>query len=170
MFHRNSTLNHKPENWTYANAAARVAATGFVVGDVGKLAYQTDTGTYWRLNDESPITWQLVANPANTLRYKSSPAIAAGAAANVDASLADTFQERTLTINTTLTLINLTDGQVVVVPVRNTASNYTLAWVGVDEWKGTAGVAPVLSLGAVTDLFTFAKIGSKVFGTYAAGA
>jgi hypothetical protein len=45
------------ETWTYATAAARTGATGFVAGDVGKIAYQTDDGTYWRLIATTP-TWQ----------------------------------------------------------------------------------------------------------------
>ena len=56
MLHRNATLNHKIENYTYATAAARVAATGFVTGDLGKIAYQTDDGSYWRLTATTP-TW-----------------------------------------------------------------------------------------------------------------
>jgi len=57
MFHSASTYNHILENWTYANAAARTGATGFVAGDVGKIAYQTDEGSYWRLTATTP-TWQ----------------------------------------------------------------------------------------------------------------
>lgn len=64
MFHRNSTLNHKIENWTYANAAARTAATGFVTGDIGKLAFQTDNVTYWRLTAVTPTWVQALAGPA----------------------------------------------------------------------------------------------------------
>jgi hypothetical protein len=45
------------ETWTYATAAARTGATGFVAGDIGKIAYQTDDGTYWRLMAVTP-TWQ----------------------------------------------------------------------------------------------------------------
>ena len=55
--HSAQTANHRLESWVYADAAARAAATGFVAGDVGKIAYQTDTGVYYRLTDESPITW-----------------------------------------------------------------------------------------------------------------
>ena len=60
MLHSNSAKNHKIENWTYANAAARTGATGFVSGDVGKIAYQTDTSIYWRLTATTP-TWVPVA-------------------------------------------------------------------------------------------------------------
>jgi hypothetical protein len=57
MFHRNSVKNHKIESFTYANDAARTGATGLVESDVGKLCYQTDNGYYYRLLDESPVTW-----------------------------------------------------------------------------------------------------------------
>lgn len=43
--------------WTYADATARAAATGFVAGDVGKLAFQRSDGTYWTLADDDPATW-----------------------------------------------------------------------------------------------------------------
>lgn len=164
MLHRNSTLNHKIENWTYADAAARTGASGFVSGDIGKIARQTDTGVYYRLTATTP-TW--VPMVTVIARYLASPAIPAGATANVDCSTGDTFQERLLAANTTLTLTNLADGQVVVVPVKNTTAPYTLTWVGIDEWKGTGGVAPVLSTGAKTDVFTFVKCGAKVFGSVA---
>lgn len=50
---------HQAHNWSYANAAARTGATGFVAADVDKLALQTDTGTYWRLTATTP-TWDQV--------------------------------------------------------------------------------------------------------------
>lgn len=51
---------HIPYNWSYADAAARLAATGFIVADVGKLARQVSDNTLWMLTDESPITWAQV--------------------------------------------------------------------------------------------------------------
>ena len=46
----------EPARWTYADDAARTGASGFVLSDVGQLAYQTDTQTYYRLQSTSP-TW-----------------------------------------------------------------------------------------------------------------
>jgi type II secretory pathway pseudopilin PulG len=46
----------EPAKWTYLNAAARTAATGFSPSDVDQLAYQIDTQTYWRLLTTAP-TW-----------------------------------------------------------------------------------------------------------------
>jgi len=59
MRHQDLTINHRLESFVYANAAARTGATGFVSGDVGRIAYQTDTGQYWRLIDPTP-TWGLI--------------------------------------------------------------------------------------------------------------
>ena len=47
---------HVPYNWTYANAAARTGASGFVAGDVGKFARQTDDNSIWMLTAITP-TW-----------------------------------------------------------------------------------------------------------------
>lgn len=48
----------EPAQWTYANAAARTGASGFIATDVGRLAYQTDTQEYYRLQTTAP-TWAL---------------------------------------------------------------------------------------------------------------
>lgn len=48
---------HPIHNWEYTDAAARIAATGFIPADVTKWAKQLDDGTYWELTDDSPVTW-----------------------------------------------------------------------------------------------------------------
>ncbi len=58
--HAQQTANHRLESWVYADATARAAATGFVTGDVGRVAYQSDTGSYWRLTDDDPVAWEQV--------------------------------------------------------------------------------------------------------------
>lgn len=75
MLHSALTKIHVLENWTYATAAARTGATGFVTADLGKIAYQQDTGQYYRLTAVTP-TWVLITG---IVGY---PA-AAGAAGNV---------------------------------------------------------------------------------------
>jgi prepilin-type N-terminal cleavage/methylation domain-containing protein len=44
----------EPARWTYADAAALASASGFVASDIGQLAYQSDTQTYWRLTTTAP--------------------------------------------------------------------------------------------------------------------
>lgn len=56
---------HIIENWVYADATERGAATGFVAADVGKIAYQEDAGTYWRLTAVTP-TWALVGGSGSS--------------------------------------------------------------------------------------------------------
>lgn len=46
----------EPSRWTYANAAARQGATGLNLNEVGQLAYESDTQTFWRLQSTAP-TW-----------------------------------------------------------------------------------------------------------------
>lgn len=55
----NKGVIHKPYEWEYANAAARTGASGFVSGDIGKLARQSDDNTLWMLTATTP-TWQQV--------------------------------------------------------------------------------------------------------------
>lgn len=65
MFHDLETTGsiHPPHNWEYADAAARVAATGFVAADVKKLALQLDDYSLWMLTATTP-TWTPVGNAA----------------------------------------------------------------------------------------------------------
>lgn len=44
----------EPSRWTYADAAARTGATGFISSDIGQLAYQSDNQTHWRLQSTAP--------------------------------------------------------------------------------------------------------------------
>jgi len=55
---------HKVANWQYANAAARVAATGFIASDVGKFAWQLDNNSIWILTATVP-TWVRVGAPTD---------------------------------------------------------------------------------------------------------
>jgi hypothetical protein len=57
MRHRDARLNHIIENWTFANSAARTGLIGALPEDVGKIGFQQDDNTYWRLVDDSPVTW-----------------------------------------------------------------------------------------------------------------
>lgn len=56
--------NHPIHSLSYADATARLAATGFTSVDVGRVAHQVDDDTWWVLTDESPITWLQISNAA----------------------------------------------------------------------------------------------------------
>ena len=53
---------HALHNWEYATTIARTGASGFVAGDVGKIARQTDNDTYWVLIATTP-TWLAMSSP-----------------------------------------------------------------------------------------------------------
>lgn len=61
-FHKNAPLTdiHVPYAFSYADAATREAATGFVAEDVGKLALQEDLNTLWLLTATTP-SWEPLA-------------------------------------------------------------------------------------------------------------
>lgn len=52
---------HVVHNWAYADAATRVAATGFVTSDLHKLSLQEDNNSMWQLIGISPTVWKLVS-------------------------------------------------------------------------------------------------------------
>ena len=54
---------HSVYVWTYANAAARTGAAGFVIEDIGKIARQLDDDTLWMLIAAAP-TWVQVGKAA----------------------------------------------------------------------------------------------------------
>jgi len=67
-FHKDYELDnlHKVCRWEYADAAARTGASGFVAGDIGKLAFQQDNSTVWMLTAVTP-TWVAVSGSATAL-------------------------------------------------------------------------------------------------------
>lgn len=58
---------HVLHNWEYADATARLAATGFSSDDIYKLAVQLDNNTVWMLIDDSPVTWGSIGGGGSSL-------------------------------------------------------------------------------------------------------
>lgn len=76
---------------------------------------------------------------------------------------AGSTRTKTLDADTTFTFSNATDGQTITVAITNTASDYAVTWPVSVVWTG--GTAPTQTLGIKTDIYTFKKIGSTVYGT-----
>lgn len=55
---------HPVFNWTYATEDARMSASGLVAADIGKIAKQTDDGSYWELTAVTPA-WRQVGGSAD---------------------------------------------------------------------------------------------------------
>lgn len=79
---------------------------------------------------------------------------------NIDWSTANTFQYG-LAGNTTFTFANSVDGNSITIAVYN-PSTYTVTWPTV-SWSG--GVAPIQTVGAHTDVYTFVQMGSTIYGS-----
>lgn len=91
------------------------------------------------------------------------PAASAIGASNIDWSLSGVYT-KTLGANTTFTFSNQTSGQTIVVRLTNTASNYTVTWPGTVKWAG--GVAPTMTIGAFSDVYTFVHDGTDIYGSF----
>lgn len=139
--------------------------------DTFSIAYVAHGGT---LTNNMPVTLVFVPTgdkgDDGDTTYVAAFAIPAGTSVNLDWDDITIGQRRTLTGNTTFTHINPVDGKIIVIPLLNTASNYTVSWVGVDYWQTAGGIAPVQSIGAVLDVYTFFYDGTYLVGAHAPGA
>lgn len=73
---------HTAIAYSFANQAARLAATGFIPGDVGKFAHVVSDDTLWMLTDDSPITWIQIATGSTTLGHKAGLVVAGSFSGN----------------------------------------------------------------------------------------
>lgn len=70
-------LNRPIERWTFTTATTRAVAGNYTHQDIGKLAYQSDYGTYYRLTAVGATpTWASILKPATVTIFS---AAAAGA-------------------------------------------------------------------------------------------
>lgn len=124
--------------WSYADATARLAATGFLSTDVGKMARQVDTNALYMLTDESPITWVQVGGigsgyTAEDARDDLGTALTAGAGITITPS----------DVGNTITIATAGAGAVYTVPLLSAFS-----WVNQgtasasDTTPGIAMIAP----------------------------
>lgn len=71
--HSTQIKNHIIENWSFANATTRLAVGTYANSDLGKIAYQQDSQTYWRLilvtggSPNAVPTWQAVGGGGSNL-------------------------------------------------------------------------------------------------------
>ncbi len=61
----------------YADAAARLAASGLTAADRGRIARQQDTGDFYILSNHAPVTWAAVGVPPTVNSYTHTQASAA---------------------------------------------------------------------------------------------
>ena len=89
---------------------------------------------------------------------------AAIAASAIDWATGASFS-KTLSASTTFTFSNSLPGQEIRVAITNTVANYTVTWPSSPTLKWSGGVAPVQTIGAKTDVYTFVNIGGVIYGS-----
>lgn len=120
------------------------------------------SGLYIKTDAGSSTNWVLqLGGSAAATSVALIPASTTISALAIDWSTGLVFK-KTLGANSTFTFSNTKDGQTIVVALTNTASNYTVTWPTV-SWSG--GSAPTQTIGAKTDVYTFIKIGSTIYGS-----
>lgn len=75
--HRDTRLNHIIENWTFVDQTEREALSDALPEDIGKVAFQESDNTYWRLTNDSPLTWVAIGASSGggaTITRKIAPA------------------------------------------------------------------------------------------------
>ncbi len=122
----------------------------------GSSNYSGGTTIY---NQGSPFTGGTLTQPLITKQLASSTNIISGT--SVDCSITNIFQI-TLSANTTLTLNNFADAQVINIVVINSGS-YTLGFTNTIEW--VSQTAPTLTNNG-KDIITLMKINSVIYGSY----
>jgi len=137
-------------------SAARLASNIYTTTnlDTSNIAFLSQNNTYTGSN-----TFATVTTDALTTKALSSTVTAIASSA-MDWSLSNTFS-KTISANTTFTFATSTSGQMVTVAITNTGS-FTVTWPTV-SW--VAGTAPTQTTGAKTDIYTFIKVGSTIYGT-----
>ena len=92
--HREAILadRHAPHNFEYATQAARLAASGLVAADVGRVARVLSDESRWALTDDSPVAWQLIGG-----RAKIQESILTGTATFVDLTVPVGFKHLMVT-------------------------------------------------------------------------
>lgn len=81
---------------------------------------------------------------------------------DIDWTVADS-RYKTLSANTVFTFSNTVEGKTINVYITNTAGNFTVTFPAV-RWPG--GVAPIQTLGAKTDIYSFSLINGILWGSY----
>lgn len=127
------------------------------------IATGSSSGTVTSVSATVPAGFSVSGSPITgsgtlAISIQASQAISASAIAWNTGSLFS----KTLSGNTTFTFSGQVDGQTIVVKVTNTTGNFTVTWPTV-SWPN--GSAPVQTVGAHTDIYTFVDYGGTISGT-----
>ena len=78
--------------YSYANAAARTGAGGFVAADLGKIAWQTDNNSFWSLVATTPTWVELTNTSLATIPVFTTDVVASDQAASSTSKVTTTLE------------------------------------------------------------------------------
>jgi hypothetical protein len=142
------------------SGASFLSGTGTPVGSVtptiiGQTYLDKNTSNLWISTGLTNASWVELVEPTES-------AMTLNTGANtIDWSLASLYSG-TLAASTTFTFSNGINGQTMVVRLTNTGGNFTVTWPGAVKWPG--GLAPVMTVGAHTDIYTFVQSNGVIYG------
>lgn len=128
------------------------ANTSAAAGSKPRLVYDK-TAAKWKISHDGTTVSEVGTNGGSVTTISAS---------DIDWALNSVFA-KTLAANTTFTFSNQTAGQVIIVRLTNTASNYTVTWPGGVLWSG--GTPPTQTIGAKSDIYTFVYDGTNTYGS-----
>lgn len=126
---------------------------------IGQTYLDTTENNLWMSTGLTNTNWVELVEPTEN-------ALVSAASVNIDWSVAS-LASLTLTQNTTFTFSNGVNAQTQVVRLTNTAGNFTVTWPGTVKWPGAS--APIMTVGAHTDIYTFVQSAGVVYGIYNQG-
>jgi hypothetical protein len=143
---------HVLHAFEFADAAARLAATP-AAGDVGKIARQADTGRFYLLIDDSPLTWAVIGPVLGNEALSGVKALTLngavphgpmGATETIDFT-AGQFHTGTLDANCTLSFTLPAAPQFVTLIITQGVGPFSIVWPATAKFQGAS--APILSQG-----------------------
>jgi hypothetical protein len=169
------------QNRTYTGTVAQTIqfpdATTMTVGQKFEIFNNATQALFTRFNDSTLLKtiapgyaavfklvnnsttngiWTIVSNAVGVAATSSIVAL------DIDWSLSNSFT-KSISGATAFTFSNMTDGQIIRVAVTLSGSSIIITWPVGTLWS--SGTAPSSTGGGKTDIFTFTKIGSNIYGS-----
>lgn len=112
------------------------------------------------IKTDGTVVWTLIGFTPGTLVTDADPTTKTVAALAIDWTIGGTYNKTLSAGSNTFTFVNALDGHTITIAVTGAAS--TLTWPGGIVWSG--GSAPTQTASG-TDVYTFTKIGTSIYGT-----
>jgi hypothetical protein len=164
---------HSIHSFTFANAADRVAGTGYTLtsADVGKIALQSDNTTYWVLQVLSPLTWAELTRVTGNAGVPKDNGNSGSGTVTLDLSLSK-IHILTLTGNPTIALSNAKVGMFFLLILKQDATgSRTVTWFTTIKWDGGTAITLTATANKWDSVILYCETagGSPVFMAWKSG-